>query len=550
MGSFEELLESPLFIYSVLGGGALFVIILMLIKRRRGPQTAKGMAESGNYLAAAMMAKKEGKLEVAMEYFLIAKQPIRAAAMARMLGRHEQAGEMLESTGELEKAAAMFKEAGLSERAKQTLEIADAQREDGDSGEGGSDSGGDILSDTDYAARLDRKFKETLAAADSGSVEAQAELLEMGRDAAEACLAAGETERAAEIFRDAGLVDQAINLYVNLLGEFGEAASLMSKRGDHDRAAELYEQAGKKERALAAWIKWAEDASDPLENILSVDRLGTESTYQLLDTIIDNRPLANDTVDLHYRVAEAFEDREGYQSAMKLLESIQDTIPGYRDVEDKLDQLEIVIREGGGEDRFGQGGPGGSPAGGGPGAGPGMGGWSDDSSPELSPLVLPLTLVDSTRAAGASAGTKKLGVRTPLAWPGPILRASSWSSTTTSISQVGHRRDLGTRTVPRASSSYRETSSVSLPLRRGPISMTARRASSSSRATERSSRPDPRRDPVREGGEHRSARPRWVSPSTSRKATGYDRDRGGREGARHRKTSARAGRTTNAPSET
>lgn len=372
-----------MFIFGVLGGGVLLVIILVLVKRRQGPQTAKGLAEAGNYLAAAMQAKKEGKLEVAMEYFLIARQPVRAAGVARMLGRHEQAAEMLESAGELERAAALFEEAGLKSRARELREQIEARGELSETSNGDGESDSAMLSDADHAARLDRTFKETLANADRGSVEAQAELLEVGREAAEACLAAGETQRAAEIFRDSGLVDQAINLYVNLLGEFGEAAALMSKRGDHDRAAELYEQAGQKERALGAWIKWAEDASDPLEHILAVDRLGDSSTNQLLDTIIDNRPLANDTVDLHYRVAEAYEERDEYKAAVELFQSIQDTLPGYRDVERRLDNLEIIIREGGKEERIGGGAAG---RGDNRSSGSGGGGWSNDASPGLSPL--------------------------------------------------------------------------------------------------------------------------------------------------------------------
>ena len=80
----------------------------------------------------------------------------------------------------------------------------------------------------------------------------------------EAWLSAGEIQRAADLSREAGLVDQAINLYVNLLGDPGSGRAAPRRRAAiTSGAAELYEQAGEKERSLEAWVSWSYEAPDP-----------------------------------------------------------------------------------------------------------------------------------------------------------------------------------------------------------------------------------------------------------------------------------------------
>ena len=339
----ESVLQNPLIIAGVVGLGAAVVVALLVFRKRKESRTIKGYAQAGNYLAAANQAQKDKDYNAALEYFLLAKQPVRAAQMARLLGKVEQAGEIYESAGEIDRAAALYREAGLPQRAEKLLKKEDAPLERVPEGSS-RDSTRDLLSNSDYALQLDKKFAKVLDEAKNGSIEAQAELLEIGREAAEAFLAAGDTSRAAEVFRDAGLVDQAINVYVNLLGDFGAAGALFAQRGDHRRAADMYQLAGLKERALAAWVKWAEDAVDPLEHLDSIDQLGEDRTTEFLDTIIEDRPVREDTLDLHYRVATALEERKAPESAIRVLKRIDRTNPGYRDLAERIARLEAEVR--------------------------------------------------------------------------------------------------------------------------------------------------------------------------------------------------------------
>ncbi len=350
VGTIEELLLNPLATLAAVGLGAIVIGFLLLLRRRGQSRTTEGYAKSGNYLAAANEAQRDGNLEVALEYLLLAKQPARAAQVAEKLGRPQQAGEIYESIGELARAADLYAQAGLRGRAdelRRTLEESEPGPRAGDAES--RDSTDEILTDSQYAARLEKKLKRLRAEAERGSDKALGELMDVGREAGELFLASGENERAAEVFRDAGLIDQAINVYINLLGDFGAAAALFAQRGDHDRAAEFYQEAGLRERALAAWGRWAEAAPDPLEHIEQVDQLGVEATCQFLETVVDQRPLSDETVDLHYRVAEAFEHREALEPAYRLLEQIARAIPDYRDVGQRIDRLQV--RMGSGRDR-------------------------------------------------------------------------------------------------------------------------------------------------------------------------------------------------------
>ncbi len=190
------------------------------------------------------------------------------------------------------------------------------------------------------AEDLEKKFAKLKAAADPDDPKAQKELINLGREAAEVLLSAGKMERAAEICRDAGLIDQAVNLYVNLLGRPGDAAVLLASNGEHQRAAELFEAAGEKQRALACWLDCSFEAKDPLEHLPEVEqRLGQRAAISMLDTIVRKRPPTKKNLDLHVRIAKEYEERDQSGPAITVLQEIDRIKPRYLDVPERLGRL-------------------------------------------------------------------------------------------------------------------------------------------------------------------------------------------------------------------
>ncbi len=126
---------------------------------------------------------------------------------------------------------------------------------------------------TSRGRELETAFRDKLT---TGTV--RDELQAAGRAAAEALLADGDIRTAALVFHDAGLIDEAIQLYLSVLGEPGAAAPLVARTGDHVRAAELYELAGDYARALEQWKATPEHTRDPKTFPERIDRLTTAST--------------------------------------------------------------------------------------------------------------------------------------------------------------------------------------------------------------------------------------------------------------------------------
>ena len=321
---------SPL--HQALAGGALVLILLVVLRRLRrrkpgGPAPEiQRLLQAGHFLEAARIEEKQGKLEAALDHYLQAQKPTRAAQLAQRLGRQRQAAELYERARDFPRAIVLYRQAGMGQKADE-LAKASAAAESPAPGSAPLAAETAFMSPLERAQRAELAFRECHLRSQKGDLHAKAQVEELGREAAEALLAAGDTERAAALCRDAGLTDQAINLYVNLLGNPGAAAALLADRGDHKRAAELYEAAGEKERALASWLHWSKKQQDPLVCVPEVDRLGREAVFELLQSVVKDRPLASDTVALHHRVAAAYEERQSPEAAAPLLERILEVEP-------------------------------------------------------------------------------------------------------------------------------------------------------------------------------------------------------------------------------
>jgi serine/threonine-protein kinase len=350
----------------VAGGGALLIVALLALLKlsRRGEDTPLGRKmdrelaraiESGRWEVAAVRATTLGEHETALDMFLRAQKPGRAAQLAHRIGRVREAAELYERADELELARAAYEDAGVRHKAQEiAAEIerrkARSTREpptvaDRAPAKDAAPASLSAASPNDRAEKRESAYREAALRAGPSDAAAQAHLRTMANDAAEAWLSVGDIRRAARVSADAGLVDQAVNLYVNVLGDASAAAALLDERGDHRRAAELFEAGGQKDRALASWVSWGAEAPDPLGNLQQVSRLGAEAPLTFLESVVERRPITEQTTDLHYRVALAMEEIGKVAAAVPVLEGISRLDAGFRDVVTRLDRARAANAE-------------------------------------------------------------------------------------------------------------------------------------------------------------------------------------------------------------
>jgi tetratricopeptide (TPR) repeat protein len=185
---------------------------------------------------------------------------------------------------------------------------------------------------------VEARFRAARTAATEDAA-GRARLQQAGADAAESLLRSGNIRRAAEVYRDAGLYEEAVHLYVNVLGAPGEAAPLLAAQGKHERAAELYELAGQVERAAAVWADVARASTHPEMYVDRIERLAAGVAFQLLEDVAVARPLSPQTAEIHYRLAQAVERRGDRRRAMDLYVALQGKVGPYKDVERQIAAL-------------------------------------------------------------------------------------------------------------------------------------------------------------------------------------------------------------------
>lgn len=302
--------------------------------RRRGPQagparrSAVGTSREGPMTPAQLEKEatrelREGNLAAARNLYVRAQQPGKAAQIAMREGRFDVAAELMEHEGDLQKAAELYRKAGLMQKAVE-IEARLAMTMPAEA------STRTVVSPEQRAEASERTFRKELESA--GDAGDRSKIHQLAELAAEAFLSVGNIRRAADIYRDAGLSDQALGYYVNVLGELAEGAKVAAAMGDHVRAAQLYEQAGLKERARASWVQFGRSAPDPLSHLQDMRSLGGEILSQILTEVLATKPLSRETVDLHYRSALALEEQKAGAAALRILTQIEAAAPTYRDV--------------------------------------------------------------------------------------------------------------------------------------------------------------------------------------------------------------------------
>ncbi len=335
-----EFLQSPAGIGAAVAAVAVLVFLFrkggsksMGAPKKKAPNQIEKLVANGRYAEAAAVAKRQGDDDVALEYYLRAQDVDNAAHMAIKLGKMRQAAEIYERAKKYERAAMMYQKLGMDDKAAELrAKVAPAAAPATTAASQGSAA-------SDKASALEEKLREAVANS-KGTDADKATIQRLARDAADELLSHGEIRRAADVYRDAGMDDEAIHLYVNVLGSPGEAAPILASRGNHERAAELYELAGAKERAAAAWVKVAEHAPRPDAYLDRIETLSQNVARKFLHNQTSMRALSKESVELFYRYASVLERTGETEQALTLFTTIRDNIGPYRDVYDHISALQ------------------------------------------------------------------------------------------------------------------------------------------------------------------------------------------------------------------
>jgi tetratricopeptide (TPR) repeat protein len=268
----DALLDNPL----ALGAAAAVVLLGLAALRRRG---AAGKAEeipgldaliaAGKYDDAATLALEHQRPRVAIELLLRGQRVARAAGIAAREGDLRLAGELYDRAEDFERAAHCYERAGMNGPAQESR------------------------------AKLPAAVPKQPAPAAPAPVLS----LDDAARAAEERLGAGDIEAAAQVYRDAGMLDEAVHLFANVLGLPGEAAPLVAKLGNAERAAELYEIAGMRPEAARVWAEVARALRRPEDVALRVVRLDPAVGLALLEDLARVKPLAGEGVTIHFELA-------------------------------------------------------------------------------------------------------------------------------------------------------------------------------------------------------------------------------------------------------
>ncbi|MBP6831651.1 MAG: protein kinase [Deltaproteobacteria bacterium] len=326
-------MENP-FVVAVMLAVVVVLAVLVTRLRARAAREAKGEIEGldellakGRYAEAAQLALKHDRFADAVDLYLRGNDPARAAQVAARSGDHRQAAELYERAGDRERAALAYEKAGMGARAK---ELRGATKPAATSEEQG---------DPKERARAAEERFLALRARVGGDASRAFEVQQEAQRAAEELITVGEVARAADLYRDADMIDEAVHLYVNVLGTPGSAAPLVAARGFHERAAELYEMAGQKERAATTWADLARKAKDPNPMLDRVEALSLAVAKAVLRELTRAKPISKATAPLHYRYGTVLEREGEVDRAIEVFQAMQAAVGNFRDIELRVRKL-------------------------------------------------------------------------------------------------------------------------------------------------------------------------------------------------------------------
>lgn len=328
----------------------------LVFHRGRTKREARRLADllaAGRYEEAAEKALAHERYDEAIDYLLRAQKGARAAQLALKIGRSRQAAEIFEQVGDLVTALQIFEGAGIADRAREIREkLARAARERevklGSARPAAPDSLRSLMPMTAVGGRAEtpeEEFRAALRLATMHEAE-QHHVAALAERAVAWLTASGELRRAADVYRDAGLLDEAVQLYINVLGLPGEAAPLVEQLGHHQRAADLFAAAGQPERAAGVWVSLAKQTSSVEQALDRIEHIADGTLELVLRDLIAGRPVSRDTAEIYYRWAALLERRGQGHDAELVLREIARAVGDYRDVTQRVqaaDQLRAAI---------------------------------------------------------------------------------------------------------------------------------------------------------------------------------------------------------------
>ncbi len=334
-----DALRSPGGLAAVVVAVVIVVVLVRVMKKGGGvDKRIADLSKRGKYGEAARLSVDEGNLGQAFDLYLRAQEPENAAAVAVRRGDLRQAAELYERATNWERAAHFYERAGMEPKADELrrtrLRLAP----------GAGTAKAVALAPESRARILESEYRQAAAISDP-SEAARGELQRKARDAADALLADGEIGRAAELYADAGFDDEAIHLFVNVLGQPGRAAPLLARKGNHQRAAELYELAGELERAATAWVDVARKSPRPESFVERIAGLSPAVAMTYLDHETKARPLSPQTAEWHYQHANLLAKAGELDRAEVLYEEIMAQVGAYRDVAARMQSLRIEVNQ-------------------------------------------------------------------------------------------------------------------------------------------------------------------------------------------------------------
>ncbi len=249
---------------------AYFPIGRIYEQGRQWQQAAQYYKLSGNIEKATAMFQKGGEYLQAAEGYLLSKKFSMAAEMLEKGKRFKEAAVQYEKIGNLPKAAVLYEQAEAPEKAAEVYETYFLKQRMGST-----------LSGPSPGVSTEQRAQAQAAAHKSGQIYQDVKKYHKAMDifaaggflmeAAEAAIALGETEKAAQFYLSAKAFEKASALYEKIgnakqyfrivakkyqdEGNYADAGPAFEQGDCWADAAEMYENIGEKERAAAMYMK-------------------------------------------------------------------------------------------------------------------------------------------------------------------------------------------------------------------------------------------------------------------------------------------------------
>ena len=154
----------------------------------------------------------------------------------------------------------------------------------------------------------------------------------LDEDAAARLFAAGYFAAAARAYAEIGQVEEAVDLYLNVLGDPKAAAPLARRAFGPQKAAELLQIAGFRDEAAEQLVEAARASADPQQLIPQINALSTRVGLSFTQSLTEAAPLSPRTVETHYLHGLALARSGQKERAGEVLQAISSDFGDYKDI--------------------------------------------------------------------------------------------------------------------------------------------------------------------------------------------------------------------------